>query len=167
MSDLYSELLVKKESTAKDGIMKYGLIVLTALAVLAGIFVNPLILLAAVVLGIACYFVIPKTDVEYEYLFINGDFDIDMIMSKTKRKKVKSFKLSESDLAAPLDSHRMDYYNGNQNMKVLDFSSGNPEHKRFGVITRLDGNLCKIILEPDEALAQAMKNSAPSKVFLD
>ncbi len=52
-------------------------------------------------------------------------------------------------------------------MKVLDFSSGNPEHKRFGVITRLDGNLCKIILEPDEALAQAMKNSAPSKVFLD
>ena len=121
----------------------------------------------AVVLGIACYFVIPKTDVEYEYLFINGDFDIDMIMSKTKRKKVKSFKLSEADLAAPLDSHRMDYYNGNQNMKVLDFSSGNPEHKRFGVITRLDGNLCKIILEPDEALAQAMKNSAPSKVFLD
>lgn len=167
MSDLYSELLVKKESTAKDGIMKYGLIVLTALAVLAGIFVNPLILLAAVVLGIACYFVIPKTAVEYEYLFINGDFDIDMIMSKTKRKKVKSFKLSEADLAAPLDSHRMDYYNGNQNMKVLDFSSGNPEHKRFGVITRLDGNLCKIILEPDEALAQAMKNSAPSKVFLD
>lgn len=167
MSDLYSELLVKKESTAKDGIMKYGLIVLTALAVLAGIFVNPLILLVAVVLGIACYFVIPKTDVEYEYLFINGDFDIDMIMSKTKRKKVKSFKLSEADLAAPLDSHRLDYYNGNQNMKVLDFSSGNPEHKRFGVITRLDGNLCKIILEPDEALAQAMKNSAPSKVFLD
>ena len=59
----------------------------------------------------------------------------------------------------------MDYYNGNQKMKVLDFSSGNSEHKRFGIITRLDGELCKIILEPDEKLAQAMKNSAPSKVF--
>ena len=167
MSNLYSELLVKRERTIKDSITKYGLIVLTAIAVIAGLIITPLIWIAAVALGIACYFVIPKTDVEYEYLFINGDFDIDMIMSKTKRKKVKSFKLSESDLAEPLDSHRMDYYNGNQNMKVLDFSSGNPEHKRFGVITRLDGNLCKIILEPDEALAQAMKNSAPSKVFLD
>ena len=167
MSNLYSELLVKRERTIKDSITKYGLIVLTAIAVIAGLIITPLIWIAAVALGIACYFVIPKTDVEYEYLFINGDFDIDMIMSKTKRKKVKSFKLSESDLAAPLDSHRMDYYNGNQNMKVLDFSSGNPEHKRFGVITRLDGNLCKIILEPDEALAQAMKDSAPSKVFLD
>ena len=167
MGDLYSELLVKKDKTAKDSLLKYGLIVLTVLAVFAGLIITPLALIIAVALGIACYFVIPKTDVEYEYLFINGDFDIDMIMSKTKRKKVKSFKLSESDLAAPLDSHRMDYYNGNQNMKVLDFSSGNPEHKRFGVITRLDGNLCKIILEPDEALAQAMKNSAPSKVFLN
>ena len=167
MGDLYSELLVKKDKTAKDSLLKYGLIVLTVLAVFAGLIITPLALIIAVALGIACYFVIPKTDVEYEYLFINGDFDIDMIMSKTKRKKVKSFKLSEADLSAPLDSHRMDYYNGNQNMKVLDFSSGNPEHKRFGVITRLDGNLCKIILEPDEALAQAMKNSAPSKVFLD
>ena len=167
MGDLYSELLVKKDKTAKDSLLKYGLIVLTVLAVFAGLIITPLALIIAVALGIACYFVIPKTDVEYEYLFINGDFDIDMIMSKTKRKKVKSFKLSEADLAAPLDSPRMDYYNGNQNMKVLDFSSGNPEHKRFGVITRLDGNLCKIILEPDEALAQAMKNSAPSKVFLD
>ena len=33
MSDLYSELLVKKEPTAKDSIVKYGMIVLTVLAV--------------------------------------------------------------------------------------------------------------------------------------
>ena len=167
MGDLYSELLVKRERTAKDSLVKYGLIVLTALAVFAGLFITPLLFIAAIILGIACYFVIPKTDVEYEYLFINGDFDIDMVMAKTKRKRVKSFKLADADLAAPLNSHRMDYYNGNQKMKVLDFSSGNSEHKRFGVITRLDGDLCKIILEPDEALAKAMKNSAPSKVFLD
>ena len=133
MGDLYSELLVKKDKTAKDSLLKYGLIVLTVLAVFAGLIITPLALIIAVALGIACYFVIPKTDVEYEYLFINGDFDIDMIMSKTKRKKVKSFKLSESDLAAPLDSHRMDYYNSNQKLKVQDFSSGNPEHKRFAI----------------------------------
>ena len=112
-------------------------------------------------------FVIPKTDVEYEYLFINGDFDIDMIMSKTKRKKVKSFKLSEADLAAPLDSHRMDYYNGNQKMKVMDFFFVIEDHKRYAMITRDGGETCKVILELDDALANTMKNSAPSKVFLD
>ena len=34
MSNLYSELLVKRERTIKDSITKYGLIVLTVLAVI-------------------------------------------------------------------------------------------------------------------------------------
>lgn len=167
MSDLYSELLVKKEQTAKDAAVKYGMIVLTVLAVGAGLFITPVILIAAIALGIACYFVIPRTDLEYEYLFVNGEFDIDMVMAKSKRKKVMSVNLSEADLIAPLDSHRMDYYNGNSRMKTLDYSSGNPQHKRFGVIIKNGGENCKIIIEPDEQMAQAIKNSAPSKVFLD
>ncbi len=41
MSDLYSELLVKKDKTAKDSLVKYGMIVLTVLAVLAGLLLCP------------------------------------------------------------------------------------------------------------------------------
>ena len=167
MSDLYSELLVKKNPTAQDAVIKYGLIVLTVLAVFAGLFITPIFLVVAIALGVACYFVIPRTDLEYEYLFVNGEFDIDMVMAKSKRKKVMSMNLSEVDLVAPLDSHRMDYYNGNSRMKTLDYSSGNPQHKRFAVITKNGGENSKIIIEPDEQMAQAIKNSAPSKVFLD
>ena len=137
MSDLYSELLVKKKQTGKDLVIKYGLIV------------------------------IPKTDLEYEYLFVNGELDIDMIMSKSKRKRVKSLQLAEADLVAPLKSHRMDYYNGNQKMKTIDFSSGIEDHKRYAMIVRDSGETCKVILELDDELANTMKNSAPSKVFLD
>lgn len=167
MSELYLEHLVKKESTFKDAMVKYGLIALTVVAAAAGIFLHPLILLVAVGLGVACYFIIPKTDLEYEYLFVNGELDIDVIMSRAKRKKVKSLNLTEADLIAPVNSHRMDYYNGNQNMKMLDYSSGNPDHKRFAIIIRDGGAACKIIVEPDEEMAKAIKNSAPSKVFLD
>ena len=100
MGDLYSELLVKRDKTAKDSLTKYGLIVLTALAAFAGLFINPIILIVAIALGIACYFVIPKTDVEYEYLFINGDFDIDMVMAKTKRKRVKKHGMDRTQRTA-------------------------------------------------------------------
>lgn len=167
MSDLYSELLVKKEKTAKDSIIKYGLIALTVLFVLAGLFVSPILLIGAIVMGAVTYFVTPKTDVEYEYLFVNGEMDIDAVYAKSKRKRIKSLNLSEADLMAPVKSHRMDYYNGNQKMKILDYSSGNPEHNRFAIITRDGNEACKIIIEPDEVMAKAMKNSAPSKVFLD
>ena len=166
MSDLYSELLVKKKQTAKDLVVKYGLIALTVIMVLGGLVLNVLLLVPAIALGIACYFVIPKTDLEYEYLFVNGELDIDMIMSKSKRKRVKSLQLAEADLVAPLKSHRMDYYNGNQK-KEYDFSSGIEDHKRYAMIIRDSGETCKVILELDDALANTMKNSAPSKVFLD
>ena len=93
--------------------------------------------------------------------------DIDVVMAKSKRKRVKSINMSEVDLVAPLNSHRMDYYNGNQRMKVLDYSSGNPENKRFAMITRDTSGSLKVIIEPDETMAIAIKNSAPSKVFMD
>ena len=167
MGDLYSEYLVKKQPTAKDAVIKYGLIVLTALFAAAGLFMIPLLLIVAVALAVACYFVIPKTDLEYEYLFVNGELDIDAVMAKSKRKKMKTLDLKDADLIAPLNSHRMDYYNGNTKLKVLDYSSGDASHKRFAIIIRSGNETCKIIIEPDEKMAQAIKNSAPSKVFLD
>lgn len=169
MSDLYSELLVKKEKTGKDTAVKYGLSVLTALFVFLGLFYHPIILIGAIGLGIACFIMLPKTDVEFEYLFVNGELDITEVYSKSKRneKGKKTFSLHEADLMAPVKSHRMDYYNSNQKMKVMDFSSGNQEHKRFAIITRYKNESVKVIIEPDETLATAMKNSAPNKVFLD
>lgn len=167
MSDLYSELLVKKEPTAKDAAIKYGLIGLVVLMVAGGLFLTPLCLLGAIAAGIAAYFLLPRTDVEYEYLFVNGEMDIDMVMAKSKRKKVKTLNLQEADLIAPLNSHRLDYYNSNTQLKVLDYSSGNPEHKRFAIIIRDDKQTCKVLIEPDEQMALAIKNSAPGKVFLD
>lgn len=166
MSDLYSELLVKKERTIKDKLVKGGLIALVVICALVGI-VMPFLLFVAIALGIAAYFIIPGTDLEFEYLFVNGELDIDKIMSKSKRKRVKSLNISECDLMAPLNSHRMDYYNSNQKLKVQDFSSGNPEHKRFAIIARDGADTCKVIIEPDETLAKTMRNTAPSKVFLD
>ena len=44
---MYSELLVKKDRTAKDVAIKYGLITLTVLFAVAGLFIMPLLLVAA------------------------------------------------------------------------------------------------------------------------
>ena len=167
MSDLYTELLVKKQKTAKDSLIKIGLITLTVLAVIAGLIIHPYALVLAVGLFVADYFIIPKTDLEYEYLFVNGDMDVDVIMSRQKRKKAISFRIQDADIVAPVKSHRMDYYNNNTKMKVMDYSSGNPEHKIFAVVTRVKNEPARILIEPDEKLAQQMKNSAPGKVFLD
>ena len=68
MSDLYTEVLVKKQQTGKDKVIKGVLIFFTVLFAAAGIMMNPLILLLALVLGIVDYIFIPKLSVEFEYL---------------------------------------------------------------------------------------------------
>ena len=61
MSDLYSELLVKKERTAKDRLVKGSIIALIVLLVLAGLFIMPPLLIAAIVLGVCAYlFIFPE-----------------------------------------------------------------------------------------------------------
>ena len=166
MEESYIEWLVKRKDPIYALPVKIIMVLVCAFSVLLALqtVIGVVIMTAA---GIGTYFIFLNLSVEYEYLFVNGELDIDMIMSKSKRKRVKSLQLAEADLVAPLNSHRMDYYNGNQKMKIMDFSSGIEDHKRYAMITRDSGETCKVILELDDALANTMKNSAPSKVFLD
>ena len=101
MSDLYIELLVKKKKTSTDTLLKVLMIGATVIFVLGGILFNPIILLLAVVMGVVDYFKLPSLDLEYEYLYVNGELDIDKIMSKQKRKRVGSYDMKKVEIVAP------------------------------------------------------------------
>ena len=166
MNDSYSELLVKKEQTGKDKVIKFLLIGLIAATAVVGV-VFALAWILTLGLGIAAYFVLPNLDLEYEYVYVNGELDIDKIMAKSKRKRVQSFDLAKMEIMAPVNSHRMDYQNHNTKLKVLDFSSGNKEHKVFAMIIPNEKEICKVLLEPDQELIENIQKSCPRKVFVD
>ena len=167
MNDAYSELLVKKEQTMKEKAIKVLVIALIVLAAVAGILFTPIALVVAVVLGVAAYFLLPNLDLEFEYLYVNGELDIDRIASKAKRKRIKSLDLSKMEIMAPLKSHRLDYQNHNKSMKVFDFSSGNPSHNIYAMIIPDDKEVCKVLIEPDMELIKNIEKSCPRKVFTD
>ena len=121
MTDLYSELLVKKEQTVKDQAIKILLIFFIVFTAIAGLLLTPLAWVLTIALGVAAYFVMPLLDLEYEYVFVNGELDIDRIASKSKRKRMKSFDLAKMEIMAPVNSHRMDYQN--HNLAILSRSS--------------------------------------------
>ena len=100
MNDSYSELLVKKEQTGKDKVIKFLLIGVIAATAVVGIII-PLVWVLTLGLGIAAYFILPNLDLEYEYVYVNGELDIDKIMAKSKRKRVQSFDLSLIHISEP------------------------------------------------------------------
>lgn len=166
MNDSYSELLVKKEQTGKDKVIKFLLIGVIAATAVVGVII-PLVWVLTLGLGIATYFILPNLDLEYEYVYVNGELDIDKIMAKSKRKRVQSFDLAKMEIMAPVNSHRMDYQNHNTKLKVLDFSSGNKEHKVYAMIIPDEKEICKVLLETDQTLLENIQKSCPRKVFMD
>lgn len=101
MSDLYTEVMVAKKPTVKDQLIKFVLILFTVLFALAGLVLMPILLVAAVILGVVDYVFIPRLSVEFEYLYVNGELDVDRIFSKSRRKRAASYDLSSMEIMAP------------------------------------------------------------------
>lgn len=169
MSDLYTEVIVKRKTTAKDYILKTVLIVLTVLAALSAI-VLPLGIIGFLIFiafGVADYFLLPTFDVEYEYLYVNGELDVDKILSKQKRKRVFRGDIKGLEIMAPSQSHALDYYNNNKNLKTYDFSSGEEGAKTYTMILKGEKEMQRVIFEPNDVILRDMKRVAPREVNLD
>ena len=163
MSESYVELLVKKKKTPKDSILKGLMIAGIVILVLIGL-VIPLVLIAAIALGVLAYFKMPGLDLEFEYLYVNGELDIDKIMSKVKRKRVGSFDISKAEMVAPVKSHELDYYRQSKDLNVVDCSSGEDHANVYGMVIKDEKGMKLVLFEPNQEILDDMRRIAPRKV---
>ena len=160
MTDFLIEQLVKKNATAKDNLKKTGLFLVTALSVLL-VFIIPYAVWVTMILVIVDYILIRRMDVEYEYIYYNGDLDIDKIMNKESRKRVFSTKMDDVIVIAPSGTQEVLGY---EILKAIDLSTCTPGNKTYELVTTFKGEKVRVIFEPNEKMLEAMKNDAPRKV---
>lgn len=166
MNESYKELMVKKESGFKEKLLRVVCLVPTillgCLTLLTG---NIILFIVVVALGILSYFVFQWTDIEYEYLYLDKEINIDKIMAKTRRKRVATISVEKMEILAPEKSHELDSYR-HREVKATDYSAGKdlPEQKLY--VMYYEGNQ-KYLLNLDEDFAKTVKGIAPRKVFLD
>lgn len=164
MNDAYSEIMVKKPMSFGSKFLKGLLPVMTIVCVFGGMIIWPL-LIGAVAFGLATFFLAPKLDVEYEYLYVNGELDIDAIYSKQKRKRIGSYDVEELEILAPAKSHALDSYLKN-GVKIKDYTSGDEHAKSFIAVYNKDKEKAVIKVELDEIILKDMRRIAPRKVNL-
>lgn len=166
MSDMYRELLVKREPQTSDKLFKVGLIVLTILAAAAVLF-TPWAIIALIAVCIFDYFKFPSFKLEFEYLYVNGELDVDKVLSQKSRKHAASYNIVENmELLAPWDSHEMDYYRKGHQGKIVDFSSGKAGEKVYAMVYNGEKGTELVLLEPDEAILRDIQRLAPRKVHM-
>ncbi|XCP83429.1 DUF6106 family protein [Roseburia hominis] len=161
MGDYYTEQLVKRKTPASAYVIMGGLALMTTIAVLA-MLLFPFGILIVVIAGVIDYFVFRGLNVEYEYLYVNGNLDIDKIMSKSKRKRIFEMAINDMELIAPKGAAQL---HGFQNIKATDFSSGMSDARLYEMIVVKSGAKQRIVFEPDDVILEGMRMLAPRKVI--
>ena len=163
MSETYVECLVARKSSFPLRLLKAILMMLTVCFFIFGL-ASPLMLVVAIVFGVASYFAYMNADIEYEYLYLDKEISIDKVLAKSRRKKAAVYSVEKMEVLAPVKSYHLDAYR-NRELKTIDYSSGEADDKNKYMMV-YEGNV-KVILEPNAEMVKAIQSVAPRKVFTD
>lgn len=165
MNESYAEAGCKKRDTVSTYLVKGLLVFLVVSSILATLLLPLFAMIAIIVISVSVVFY-RKLDVEYEYIFCDGQIDFDRITAGRKRKTMKKIDFDQVEICAPLNSHALDNYK-NQDFKEIDFASHAANVTTYAVIVRDQGNMSKILFEPNEKMLECIRAKAPRKIVFE
>ena len=161
MGEFYTELLVKRKPSVKEKLMKALLIVLVILSIPTVLMYKfGLLLMVAAIAVTVIVFI--RTDVEYEYLYYNGELDVDIIYRKMQRKNIFSVNINDMEILAPINYIEVKHY---ERLKTLDYSSGTKNGNKYVMVIAKGGQKIRMIFEPNEKMVEDIFYRAPRKVI--
>jgi hypothetical protein len=180
MRDYFNEHLIKKNISSSDKRKKLLIIIVAVvLATLAvQLFVvaasrNPsynnafmlLAIIAAAVIAFVAYKKILGLNVEYEYVYTEDVFDIDVIKNRTKRKHILSIGVAEIEVMAHIDD--VDHLVIYDDLPVKNYGSGEVLGNTYVFVATVDGKRCRFIIEPNDSMLNAFyKDLTPRRMFI-
>ena len=159
MGDVFKEQIVKRKTTAKDTIIRICLVILVILIFFVALMVIPsLAVIIAAAAGFGAFVIMGFLNVEYEYVFTNGELDIDAIYNKSRRKRLFTAKVNDFEIMAHIeDRNHEGAFNNIQEFR--DYSSGNPGPDTYVCLLNYNSKRLKLIIEPNEKMLKAIAGS--------
>lgn len=155
--DTFVEQLIRRQRPGGEALFKCGAVLLGLILITAAfLFVRNFFPVCFALVVILEFFAFVYTVKEYEYSFINGDVDIDMIQGKRRRKTILSVSCREISRMAPVlegGGALSETYD-----RVLDAAEGsNSPDRWYFVLETQDGRRELVYLSPNQRLLKAFK----------
>lgn len=157
MGDVFLEQLVKKKNIPADYLKKALILSGGLLVFLLGIYclrftslLAPILLLVAAGGVYFAWYFITGLNLEFEYIYTNGEIDFDKISAKRKRKRIVTLRISSFDEFGEYDYAQM---RDRRFDTVIDASVCRLEPGNYyAVYKSKDGKQSMIIFTPNERL---------------
>ena len=101
---------------------------------------------------------------EFEYIVTDDMIDIDVIMNRSKRKRLMEFNLSQTEIIAPVKSEEYARFARQSFSKKIDASAGNKEKMYFAVVEKNGKNI--VYFEPSHNMLAELQRYARSKIHI-
>ena len=161
MGENYTEQLVKQKTTMQTRLKRISLVVVF-IALLAVTFVHPMLFMLMFAYGVFLVYIWKRFNLEFEYIYYNGEIDIDVIKGMAKRKRLFSVNARTMEVLAPTGSIELQQY---QKLKTYDCST-NSGNKTYEAVFSKNDRKIKVVFEPKEDILNGMRMFAPRKVFM-
>ncbi len=165
MNQTYAEAGAKRKNTGMTlllrALMVFGIAVGVILTLTRGY-----LAIVGIVIVVVLIFLYPKLNVEYEYVYVDGQIDFDRISGKSKRKTLLRIDMEQAEIVAMEGSHALDSYTYVQ-LEKKDFSSGDKSQKPCIIIANVEQKKYRILFNPSEKMLTMMKQKSPRKVVLE
>ncbi len=160
---VYMEQLVKHHETKYDSRKRIIVLVITAVFILIWlhiIFIPAMLALQVITIAISFFVLRIFMNKEYEYCFVDGELDIDVIYNKSYRRRVFAGDVLEFEMFAHFnDSEHLDFY---KNFKFKDYSGGLVTPNTYIFVSSYKGKKTRFTIEPNdkliELIGQRMQN---------
>lgn len=166
MDNIIIEQLVKHNYTKADNKTRFIILIITALFILLWLNLPSfpaMLMMNVLTIAIACFFMNFFLNREYEYCFVDGELDIDVIYNKRRRRRVFSGESAEFEVMAHYtDSENLNFY---RNFRLKDFSGGAVTGNTYVFVSAYKGKKYRIAIEPNDKLIEALRMYIPPQKF--
>lgn len=168
--DFFNEWIVKKKRTAQD-VMSVIITIMVALMFLYGILLQfmaaklrYLIPVEIALIVYLAYRIISSMNVEFEYFVLNGDLDIDKVISKKRRKKLVRIKLRDVEYFAPFEDEHIRVAEDSSIRKIIDASSSiDAPRLHFAIYYNNSEKVC-LLFEPTDEMIENFSHYIPKSL---
>lgn len=155
MGDVFKEQIVKKKPTTLDLLKKAGLVIAVMLIFfITSLFIGEFAFVITVAAGFGAYLLMNRLNLEYEYIFTNGELDIDVIYNRTQRKRLFSGQVSDFEIMAHVEdkTYTGEFTSANE---TKDYTSGTGTKDTYAFLTMYKTKRLKVLIEPNEMMLKA------------
>ncbi len=167
----YKEYMIKKQKDVGAKLITVVLYLLASvISIIAFLMLMPVGFGSAVALIIAgafygAYRLSGNMNKEFEYIVTDDIIDVDVIVNKSKRKRLISFNLESVKVLSEINNPSCKHYLNESFDSVIDATSGRKDKKiYFAVVEKTNKVLVK--MELTEAMLQALYEISPSKIHI-